>query len=186
MTDFNREEGGNCCALPISAESPKPAVKIPQRDNSPRCGEVALCLLAYLRCRRNSLIRRFLTLVALFIGTGLALYLLATAGPPHAPSHPPEEHEDPSLSRAATGARTLRNAAAYDGFSLQQLLGMPDGSFCYSYRVQNRPFRGMVVQHAVLPKRASELDRSDAAWHHYCAKKTGADLTENVQRLLGD
>ena len=42
----------------------------------------------------------------------------------------------------------------------------------------------MVLEHAVFPKKASNLDRGDAAWHHYSAKKTGADLTENVKRLL--
>jgi hypothetical protein len=128
-----------------------------------------------------------MTLITLLVAMGIAFYLLATASHPLPRTHPPNANEDPSLTRAAAGARMLRSAApSADGFFLQQLLGMRDGSLCYSYVVQNKPFGGTILEHAVLPRKSKDLDRSDAAWYHYCAKKTGADLTENIQRLLAD
>ena len=102
-----------------------------------------------------------------------------------APTGQQKENEDPSLSRVATGAISLRKAALNpNSFVLEEVLGMPDGAFCYSYRAQNEFFGGINREHAVLPRRASKLDQSDAAWRHYCANKTGADLTDNVKAMM--
>ena len=157
------------------------------RNSSLRMPAFARGFLRQLGVLKKTIIRPLLMIITLIVGIGLTFYLVASASHVPPPSPGTNKNEDPSLSRVATDAKTLRNAAGNpDGFMLQQVLGMRDGSFCYLYWVQNKPFSGIILEHAVLPKKAGNLDRSDAAWHHRCAKKTGADLTENINRLLAD
>jgi hypothetical protein len=102
-----------------------------------------------------------------------------------APTGQQKKNEDPSLFRVANGAISLRNAALNpNSFVLDEVVGMADGAFCYSYRGQNEFFGGINRGHAVLPRKASKLDQSDAAWRHYCANKIGADLTDSVKAML--
>jgi len=125
------------------------------------------------------------TVIAWMFGIVLVFGVVMTTSHPQPPSAAPKENEDPSLSRAATGAITLRKAVRNpDSFVLEEVLGMRDGSFCYSYRAQNEFFGGINPEHAVLPKKASNPDQSDAAWRRYCANKRGADLTDNIKTMV--
>ena len=125
-----------------------------------------------------------LTAIAWLFGLLLIFGLVKTG------SHPqlnlaPKERDDPSLSRATAATIALRKAVLNpDSFVLEEVLGMRDGSFRYLYRAQNELFGGINREHAVLPKKASTVDHSDAAWQHYCANKTGADLTDNIKLRL--
>ena len=127
----------------------------------------------------------FVTAIAWLFGVLLIFGLVKTSSHPQATDPTSKEQEDPSLSRAATAAITLRKAVLNsDSFVLEEVLGMRDGSFCYQYRAQKELFGGINREHAVLAKKARTVDHSDAAWEHYCANKTGADLTDIVKIRL--
>ena len=131
----------------------------------------------------------FATVIAWVFGIVLVFGFVMAASHPQ-PTSPaskgqPKENEDLSLSRAATGAISLRKAVRNpDSFVLEEVVGMPDGALCYSYRAQKEFFGGINREHAVLPRKVSNLDQSDAAWRRYCANKTGADLTDNVKMMM--
>jgi hypothetical protein len=131
----------------------------------------------------------FVTVIAWMFGVVLVFGFVMTASHPQPTSHTPtvqqKENEEPSFSRAASGAISLRKATRNpDSFILEEVVGMPNGTFCYTYRAQNRLFGGINREHAVLPKKASNLDQSDAAWQRYCANKTGADLTDDIKTTM--
>ena len=98
---------------------------------------------------------------------------------------PQKQNVDAGLDRAVTGAMSLRKAAWNpDSFVLEEVLGMRNGAYCYSYRAQSGFFGGINRGHAALPPKARDPDRTDTAWRRYCAKKVGADLTENVAAMM--
>ncbi len=69
-----------------------------------------------------------------------------------------------------------------DSFQLVSVLAMPKGRYCYEYRAQNG-FGGMNVENAVLYE-PMILTTDHAAWNKYCARKTGIDLTDDVESLI--
>jgi hypothetical protein len=126
-----------------------------------------------------------LNAIAWLFGVLLIFGLVKTGSHPQPPNLAAKEHDDLSLSRATAATIALRKAVLNpDSFALEEVLGMRDGSFCYSYRAQKELFGGINREHAVLPKKASNPDQSDAAWRHYCANKTGADLTDNIKTMV--
>jgi hypothetical protein len=117
----------------------------------------------------------------------LGLVMAVSHPKPMAPvtTVPQKRNVDAGLDRVVTGAMSLRKATwTPDSFVLEEVLGMPNGAYCYWYRAQNGFFGRINREHAVLPLKASNPDRSDTAWRRYCANKTGADLTENVTAMM--
>ena len=102
---------------------------------------------------------------------------------------PAQQKDDINFKRAAVVAQKLRsNMRNPDSFKLTEVLIMPSGAVCYSYRSQNG-FGGMNQEQAVLSSKdrltMSESDGFETAWNRECAHKTGEDKTWEVGYAAG-
>lgn len=125
------------------------------------------------------------TVIAWIFAIVLVFGLVIAATHPQPPSFSLRANQDPSLSRAAMGAIRLQKTAGNpESFVLEEVLGMRDGAFCYSYRAQWKLFGNINREQAVLRRKAQNPDQSDAAWRRYCVNRTGADLTDDVNAMM--
>jgi hypothetical protein len=86
-----------------------------------------------------------------------------------------KKQENDRFQEAIYVARMLRkNMKNPDSFKLEEVLRMPDGSLCFSYRAANS-FNAVTPGNAVYA--AGKLTANDAAWNKYCGGKTGTVVT---------
>ena len=95
----------------------------------------------------------------------------------------PEAKADPAFEQqraAVLGILALQNAMRNpDSFQLVDILAMPNGALCYSYRAQNG-FGGMDLDHAAV----FNGTLSTKSWDAKCAGRTGKDITGKVREML--
>jgi hypothetical protein len=106
------------------------------------------------------------------------------------PADPEAQKNEVYFQYAVQGAKALRDEMRNpDSFKLNQVILMPDGAACYTYRAQNG-FGGMDAGYYVLPPDGQGRTNEDAgfssAWKKECVKQGGGtDKTWEVGYAAG-